>query len=730
MSNLPDLRDYCEEACIKLWGKPNSRTSKELRWNGGDAYSARTFNLRKRSWYDHGQKRGGSTLQLVAYAKGKPVGKLRGRGEAFFKTWEEAFKMGLVPDSPPPAKTNGGGKPIIATYAYTDEDGALLFEVVRFNTSDPDERFRQRQPDGKGGWIWNIKGVRRVLYRLPELIAAVKAGQLVLVCEGERDVGTAVKLGYAATTMPGGVGKWHGEYDEFLRGAEIIIVSDNDPQLKDPKTGKLQFHPNGKPKLPGQDHAAKLAKRLSKVAQRVRVIMFPVKDLSDWVAGGGNREQLDVLIGQAPEHKATPEVEEKTPDAEPAAAKDNYMESKTPLACNIGNVLLALEKEPEIMNAFGFDEMLQKVVLLRPLFSKEPGFSPRPITDADVVTVQSWLQWFAFRRLGKNTTYDAIDKHARDHSFHPVQDYLNGLRWDGTDRVRTWLCDYLGAKQGEYTEEVGKMFLVSMVARVMQPGCQADYMVVLEGPQGWHKSRALAILGGNYFDDHMPELHSKDASQHLRGKWLVEWADMHTHTRADVDLFKSFLTRTHERYRPSYGRNEVVEPRQCIFVGSVNRRAYLKDETGNRRVWPVVTGQIDLDGLRQARDRLFAEAVALYHGGQRWWPDAEFEQQWIVPEQEKRFETDAWEPVIARYLDRLHEKRTSVLHVAVNALEYELERPLIAKDKNEPQPARGTPINRLGTADQRRITAILTHLGWVPKRNNQERWWEPGHPNR
>jgi Family of unknown function (DUF5906) len=304
MTNLPDFKAFCEAACIKLWGEPNGRTKKELRWkNGSDnSYGYRSFNLRKRIWYDADQQRGGSTLELVAYAKGEPAGKLR--GAAFFEAWQYAYEHQWVPDPPPPPKAKGGGKPIIATYPYPDEQGELLFEVVRFDTTDPDERFSQRQPDGNGGWTWDIKGVRRVLYRLPELIAAVKAGERVLVCEGEKDANTAMKLGYAATTMPGGVNKWRAEYDAFFAGADVVIVSDNDPQLKDPKTGKPQVHPDGRPVLPGQDHAEKLAKRLAKVAARVRKVMFEVKDLTDWVTGGGTREQLDALIEQAPQYKA------------------------------------------------------------------------------------------------------------------------------------------------------------------------------------------------------------------------------------------------------------------------------------------------------------------------------------------------------------------------------------------------------------------------------------------
>jgi predicted P-loop ATPase len=163
----------------------------------------------------------------------------------------------------------------------------------------------------------------------------------------------------------------------------------------------------------------------------------------------------------------------------------------------------------------------------------------------------------------------------------------------------------------------------------------------------------------------------------------------------------------------------VQELRQCVFIGTTNKSLYLKDETGNRRFWPVKTGEIKLDALRRDRDQLFAEAVNLYRRGFHWWPDAEFEREHIVPEQEARFEPDAWEQPIARYLAMLNEKKTTILEIATGALDYEIER-AVSKDE-----IRGTPINRLTPNDQRRIIAILAHLEWQPKRNNRERWWEP-----
>src|SRR5262249_26577618 len=149
----------------------------------------------------------------------------------------------------------------------------LLFEVVRFDTEDRDERFRYRRPDGKGGWIWDLDGVRRVLYRLPELIEGIACGYLVLDCEGENDVEAARSLGYIATTHPGGIGKWRDAYDEFFRGADVVVVADNDPHGK------------------GQADAEERAQHLSRVAKRVRKIVFEVKDLRAWSDAGGTREQ-------------------------------------------------------------------------------------------------------------------------------------------------------------------------------------------------------------------------------------------------------------------------------------------------------------------------------------------------------------------------------------------------------------------------------------------------------
>ncbi len=247
------------------------------------------------------------------------------------------------------------------------------------------------------------------------------------------------------------------------------------------------------------------------------------------------------------------------------------------------------------------------------------------------------------------------------------------------------------------------MFLIAMVARIFQPGCKVDYMLVLEGDQGVEKSTACAVLAGRWFSDDLPDIHAKDARQHLRGKWLVEVAELAAFTRAESEALKAFITRDCERYRPPYGRKDVSEPRQCVFVGTTNRSIYIKDETGGRRFWPVAVAHVNVEALARDRDQLFAEAVHAYRHGKQWWPNPEFERLHIKPEQDSRYENDPWDEDVADFV--ANRDRVTVSEIARQALHFEA-------------------IARVGTQDQRRIVAILTKLGWEQgRRTGTGRWY-------
>ena len=225
-----------------------------------------------------------------------------------------------------------------------------------------------------------------------------------------------------------------------------------------------------------------------------------------------------------------------------------------------------------------------------------------------------WLtidQKFKFKPT-REFFYTVIGDLARRNSFHPVRDYLDALKWDGEKRIDTWLTDYASAKDTPLTRAVGALMLVAGVRRIRQPGCKFDEMPVLQSEQGLNKSTALQTLAVNpeWFSDDLPlGAESKKMIEHLKGRWIIEAAELNGMRKSDVTHLKSFLSRTIDRARMSYDRLPNELKRQCIIVGTTNDEKFLRDQTGNRRYWPMVVGNFDLIGLKADRDQLWAEAA-------------------------------------------------------------------------------------------------------------------------
>jgi predicted P-loop ATPase len=253
----------------------------------------------------------------------------------------------------------------------------------------------------------------------------------------------------------------------------------------------------------------------------------------------------------------------------------------------------------------------------RILMTGLPGFGPA-LEDAGANRL--WLQLeqrFGFRP-GKDLLLAVLQDTARVNSFHPVLDYLDALRWDGIERLDGWLTTYAGAEYSEYTRAVGTLMLVASIRRVRQPGCKFDEMVVLESEQGKDKSSALRVMAvrDEWYTDDLP-LYSqgKLVIEQLRGRWIVEAAELSGMRRADIEHLKALLSRQEDRARMSYDRLLTEVPRHSVVIGTTNSQEYLRDLTGNRRFWPVQVQAIELAMLKRDRDQLWAEAAAMEAAG-------------------------------------------------------------------------------------------------------------------
>jgi predicted P-loop ATPase len=229
----------------------------------------------------------------------------------------------------------------------------------------------------------------------------------------------------------------------------------------------------------------------------------------------------------------------------------------------------------------------------------------------------------------------------------------------------------------------------------------------MESPQGKKKSSAFRVLGDPWFSDSLPgDLHSKDAADHVCGNWIIELAELGQIKRTSIETLKAFITRREERFRAAYARYKTIYPRQCVFCGTTNKDAYLPDETGNRRFWPVKVGDIDLRALERDRDQLWAEAVHRYRAGEQWWLTDERLIAVATEQQAERYEADPWEEPIRKYL-------TGRTEVTVGKV---LSETLMIE------------VSRQRKGEQNRVTAVLEHLGWVRgPRTEKAKPWVPGH---
>ena len=257
-------------------------------------------------------------------------------------------------------------------------------------------------------------------------------------------------------------------------------------------------------------------------------------------------------------------------------------------------------------------------------------------------------------------TKDAILAVAAERSYHPIKEYLDHLpEWDGIDRVETLLIDYFNATDNSYTRAVTRKMMVAAVARIVHPGTKFDSVLILNGPQGIGKSTFFAKLAGDWFSDSLTLTDMKDKAgpEKLQGYWILELGELAGMRKTDVEVVKSFISRSDDKYRASYGVNVESHPRQCIIVGSTNAESgFLRDITGNRRFWPV---RISGDGKRKAWqmsvydvEQIWAETLVLYAKGEKLYLEGS-DVELATNEQADAMESDEREGLVRTYLDTL-----------------------------------------------------------------------------
>ncbi len=414
-------------------------------------------------------------------------------------------------------------------------------------------------------------------------------------------------------------------------------------------------------------------------------------------------------VATAPDIRTEQEISGRSVQPEPLEARGVAFDPHAPMqdrwdmlglectksgpVANENNAMRVLENHPDLRDLLWYDEFLGRIMTTG-------AAGPREWTDADDVRLTVSLQ----RELGMTRTKvshvrAAVIGYAFARVRNCAREWIEAQKWDQTERIHAFFPDSFGTPDTAYARAVGRNFWISMVARVMSPGCKVDTMVILEGGQGAGKSSVLKAIAGEWFTVQHESITGKGFFEVLQGKMLVEIAEMDAFGKAEVTRVKQVVSTETDRYRESYGRYAKDHPRHSIFVGTTNKDDWNRDETGARRFWPIqCVGKVDIAAVTRNRAQLFAEAYVRLAGGAKWWemPEAE-----TVAQQGARYEDDAWsEPVREWLTGKTQVTGREALMGAINLRLGEIERP-----------------------QEMRIARILRLLGWEKKHTDLGKVW-------
>lgn len=651
----------------------------------------------------YSKQRGISMKEAAIYLRDRYIGNSQPIVKYNYPVKKDQEKQIIIepPIDTQPPEVPAGAK----MWCYKSATGNPLYYIVRVDPADGKKFFYPLSFTNKDLWV-KKQYTHPVPYNLDKI--AEHLTKPILIVEGEKaaDAASQFMSVYTVTTWHGGAQSWLKTEWSYLKGRKILCWPDADDVGRKAmndlalhllnEVGVFELKMLNSDKTDGWDaydcflvdkndykswaNWAKPLVTLHTKKQKVEVIPedqyeIPANDVV-------SQDEVDGLI-PTEDFPVSPNMQMKFIDM-----GLQFSDSKrTRVVMNASNVAKILRTD--------FKDIVWRDVFYGKVFTKWRTGVERQWSDNDTNNLFIQMQHhYELGKLSKQHVQDAVEFVASMNEKNEPQEWLQSLKWDGEHRIERFFTDAMGAEDSEYTKAVSKNFWIALAARIMQAGCKADEMVVLEGRQGTYKTTSLEIIGGKWYGEVNSDIASKDFDQGLKGKILVEFGELANLKKADVEIIKRKLSTRIDEYRPSYGRYVEMHPRTCIFVGTTNESEYLKDPTGNRRFWPMKIVRADTDYIKKYREQFFAEALSRFNAGEKWhevpWEDAEKIRA-------ERIESDDLSEAVLKILDSSQKYKTTYF----TALDIWLE-------------LGETPVKFI-KKEQKRMGAILTYLGYENK---------------
>lgn len=642
------------ESILQGW-YPEGRTKGKRFWIGdpenGSGNSC-NVDLETGLWYDFASgDKGGDLVSLYAHKERMSMGQALRELKEIYGPHDP-----VIAKPPKHVALRGPGDLINGmdkVWTYRDADGDVLCYVCRKDRADGKKIFRPVSYDERQGqWVARGYKTPKPLYNLDML--SKNPETKVLVVEGEKcaDAAQGV-LGSRAicTTWMGGASSVNKTDWSPLSGRDVTLWPDADKdgtgQAAMLKVAGLLKDTGGTVKLVDVSDApadkwdiadaVNSGWGLQEIQEwvRTRVSEFTGRDLK--IAQKAQNIQNNI-VSIAPDNTALA-------DAGGLVALWSSLglqlvgQANKP-AANVYNVSKIMEAKAHGIPDVWYDTFENAIVI------RVENQEVRKVIDGDITLILRQLQgYYGMSDLRRAVVIEYFDTLEVCRTGNWAKEWIEGLKWDGTYRLKRFFIDVCGAEESVYHEAASENFWVSLAARIASPGCQVDTMPILEGEQGVGKSRLLRIIGGRFHAEIEGTFDEKEVVRSMSGKALIEFGELHALKKADVAQLKAFLTRTVDTTRALYSRFHKDIPRHCVFVGTTNQDEYLVDETGNRRFWPIRIGTIRDQEAAEFREQYYAEAYAKYKSGHMWWLMPEGE---TLEAQVTRVKDDAFTDTVAK----------------------------------------------------------------------------------